>query len=102
MASEMRRSDSRGGSKPQRVKVRSPSSVRWLEVVPERVGGVEAVLAEGEGAGGGGGPGIHQRGLQNLKFIRAAPDEAAAILHVDVDVGAKVEPAAQTRDTSAA
>ena len=95
MASEIRRRDSRGGSKPQRVKARMPSSVRCDEVVAEGVGGVEVVFGEREGAGGGGGPGVHQGGLQHLVFVGAAADEAAAVFDEDVHVGAQVEAVAE-------
>ncbi len=61
------------------------------QVIAEGVAGVEVVLGERERAGGGGGPGIHQGGLQHLIFVGAAADEAAAVLHVDVNLGTQIE-----------
>ena len=65
------------------------------QVIAESVAGVEVVFGEGECAGGGGGPGVDQGGLQHLVFVVAAAHEAAAILHVDVNLGAQIEIVAQ-------
>jgi hypothetical protein len=64
------------------------------EVVDKGVGGVEIILSEGEGAGGGGSPGVDEGGLDDLIFLVAAADEAAAVFDDDFDFRAEVEAAA--------
>ena len=61
-----------------------------LEIIAHGVDGIQVVLRKRERAGGGGSPGIDQRGLQHLKAIRAAAHEGAAVLDVDVHVGAQI------------
>ena len=100
MASEISRSDSRGGSKPQRVKATSAVVGQVRKIIAESVGGVEIVFRQRERAGGGGRPGIHQRRLDHLILIGAAAHEAAAVFHVDVHVGTQVQPAAQAGNFS--
>ena len=102
MASETRRSDSRGGSKPQRVNDHHAIVGQMREVIAERVRGVEIVFGERERAGRGGGPGVHQRRLDHLVFILAAPHEAAPVFHLDVHIRTQIEAAAQLRETSPA
>ena len=94
MASETSRKDSRGGSRPQRVKAHHAVVGQVQQVIAERVGGVEIVLRKREGAGRGGGPGIHQGGLHHLVFLLAAAHEAAAVFHEDAHVGAQIDAAA--------
>src|ERR1039458_2288834 len=65
------------------------------EVIAEGVAGVEVVFGEGESARGSGGPGIHQGGLQHLIFVGTAAHEAAAVLHLDVHLGAQIEAVAE-------
>src|SRR5580704_13389811 len=62
-----------------------------LQVVTHSVAGVKIVLGKCESAGGGGSPRSRQSRLNHLIAVVAAADEAAAVFHMNVDVGTQVE-----------
>ena len=62
-----------------------------LEVLTERLCGVQTVLAEGECAGGGRGPSIDQGHLHNVEAVAGVANERAPIGDVQVHVGAFIK-----------
>ncbi len=66
-----------------------------VEIIAERVRRVKVVFRKSECPGGGGGPGIHQRGLQHLIFVLAAPYEAPPVLDKDMHLRPEIQIAAE-------
>ena len=61
---------------------------QMIEVIVERLDGVQRVLRQRVGAGGRGGPRIDERGLNDVVAVRRPPHEAAAV--VDRDPHARI------------
>ena len=64
-----------------------------IEVVVERLDGVQRVLGQRVGARGGRRPGVHERRLDDVVAIRRPPHEAAAVVHGDAHARVRVDAA---------
>src|SRR5579864_9194875 len=62
-----------------------------VEVLAKCFRGIEIVLAEGKGAGGGRSPGIDQRHLHDVKMLRSSANKRAAVVDLNVYVGAFIK-----------
>ncbi len=84
---------SRRPSNTQRGDRQYAVGLEVVQVLAERLGGVERVLGQGIGAGRRRRPGVDERRLDDVVFLTAAPHEAAAIVDVHRDPAVGVDAA---------
>ena len=64
-----------------------------IEIIAERINGIERVFGQRVGAGRGSGPGVDQRRLDHVVALRCSPHEAASVVHRDPDARVGVDAA---------